>query len=482
MRSEPALSATVSPSAVVLCSTAVVVATTYLLGASWLATSLLGLPIGLWLIAAVYACWRRGWLELLEASLPAIDRQRWIALSPLTQRRLAPILRYWVALRAIVSDLLIAAWNFEHRSLDDLRNCACQALDAHPELAAPVKIVIIAPEETAHAVMRHESPVPVRWRLLADADVMPAHGIDVVFRVDDIQRGLATLPEPEGTEATWFDWSIPRPLSFASVFPHQNDPAQVTIDLLPDSESDDPLVTALLVAAGVQARCPARLSLIDRLCGRIPLDGIEQPGAIDPGAFRVRAMRRLAQILAPRDPAQATVLERMAAAVVSAWLVTPAARIPMIDRRSLMEDMARFLADRPETWLRLAAIRFANLDDEAAIDALLRADPLVRAHADQLVLDQHAFVQSEMDLGGAGSLTLGRICAGVCLLAAQHDYEQLDFLRDDLIEDLRYAGWFVGRDQDAVVLYRVIRELTRVRRAESRGLPAIGSTSDRHAA
>lgn len=471
-RSGPALAdSLLSPTAVVLCVTAVVIATAYFLGATWLGKSLLGLPLGLWVIAAVYAAWRRGWLELLETSVPSISRRRWISISPVTQRRLAPLTRMCVATRAVLSDLAVAAWNLEPRTTADLRASMLRALDSKPELAAPLRVAVIAPPEVGQALTDHETAVPVSWRNFATRDAVGSRKFDLTFQHDGFQGGTATLPETNGQNATWYDWSIPRPLSFASVFPHHVDPAQLSIALLPTIESEDPLVSTLLVAAAAQARFPGRLTLIDRLAGRIPLDGEENPNIIDPGAFRVRAMRRIAQALADRSPDDATVIERTAASVVSAWLVTPGARVPMAERRALLEQVSPFQRTRAETWLRLAAVRFANYDDDAAIQALLQADPIVRASTDQLVLDQSAFVLSEINHGGSGPLSLGRIASGICLLAAQHPYESLDYLGDDLIEDLRYSGWLVGRDQDAVVLHRVIKELTRIRRSESRGLP-----------
>ncbi|MCL4220692.1 MAG: hypothetical protein KJZ65_04915 [Phycisphaerales bacterium] len=476
LRSGPALTdVRLSPAAAVLACSALVVATGYMLGASWLAFPLLGLPVGLWVIAGVYAAWRRGWLDLLEASvpLPVSASKPGLRISPLTQRRLAPLLRFGVATHAVIADLAVAAWSFEPRSGRQLREAVARALDRRPELASPLRIGIIAPPDMARSITTHEAAVPVSWRTIDEPRASPdsTARLDLVFRHDGMRGGVAAIPEHDDQPATWFDWSTPRPLSFASVFPHHIDPAQLTISLLPGADAHDPLVTSLLVAAAAQARFPSRLTLTDRLFGRLPLDGEEDPSHIDPGAFRVRAMRRLAQTLSARDPHDASVLERTAASVVSAWLVTPGARIPMAERRTLLEAVAPFQRNRPETWLRLAAVRFANYDDDAAIAALLEADPLVRACSDQIVIDQAGFVQSEITLGGGGPLTLGRIASGICLLAAQHPYERLDFLRDDLLEDLRYSGWLVGRDQDSVVLHRVIRELTRIRRAECRGLP-----------
>jgi hypothetical protein len=182
-------------------------------------------------------------------------------------------------------------------------------------------------------------------------------------------------------------------------------------------------------------------------------------------------MRRVSELLASSDPADATVLERMAAGVLNAWLVTPSARIDMAERRAMMERSCLFLPDRPEAWLRLGAVRIAALDDAAGMEAILRADPFVRASREQLLCDQAQFIHSELAHGDGGSMVLGRVAAGFCLIAAQHDYENLEFLRDDLLEELDHAGWLLGRDQDTALLRVVFEELHRVRRAEARGLP-----------
>jgi len=469
-----------APAAVVLCSTTAVVLTAHFLGAQWLSRSILGLPVGLWLIAGVFAAWRRGWLKLADAALPFAAKRPSLELSPVTHRRLAPFIRIWTATRSPFVRVGRAIWRLERVSLSTAADGVAEDLDAQPELAEPISIAIVATRAEAEAIRDHQPAVPVRWKLIERADDRARLWNDLVFRAEPGHGGLGTLPERERHPATWYDWATPRPLSFASVFPHQNDPAQLTIGVLPTTEEPNPLVGALLVAAAVQGRTPSRLSVFDRLRGRIPLDGVEASGTIDPGAFRVRTMRRVSELLGACDPAEATVLERTAASVLSSWLVTPAARIDMDERRTMMEQCCVFLPDRPEAWLRLGAVRIASLDDAGGLDAIMRADPFVRASRDQLVFDQAEFIQSELEHGTASSMVLGRVAAGFCLLAAQHDYERLEFLRDDLLEELDHAGWLLGRDQDTALLRGVFEELHRVRRAESRGLPA-GARSSRPA-
>lgn len=460
-----------APSAVVLCSSAVVVLTANFLGARWLSIPVLGLPFGLWIIATVFALWRRGWLGLLDTAMPFGAPRPRFDLSPVTERKLAPVLRKWVALKAGTRHIVHSIWSMNGLSWRDIGDCVARALDVRPELADPICIGIHGTRAQAEAIRDQQPVVPVRWQLLDRADGYQPGLFDLLFCVDPEQGGTATLPENEHRPATWFDWAKPRPLSFASVFPHQNDPAQLSVGVLPTVEDPNPLVGAMLVAAAVQGRTSHRLSIMDRLRGRIPPDGEETAGTIDPGAFRAKAMRRLHKLLSQNAPSQATTLERTAASVLNAWLVTTSARIDMHERRMMMEHSCLFLPDRPEAWLRLAAVRIADLDDEGGIEAIMRADPFVRAHREQLLFDQAEFVQSEMEHGGSSSMTLGRVAAGFCLLTAQYDYERLDFIRDDLIEEIDHAGWLVGRDQDTQLLRRIIDELHRTRRAEARGLP-----------
>jgi len=477
-RSVPAEGWSFAPAAVVLLSTTGLVLTAYLLGGHWLGVGLLGLPLGIWLIAGVFAAWRRGCLRLLDTAMPFAARRPRLDLSPVAERRLAPMLRLWVGVSSPIKLLWQALWKVESVSVESLVEGVGADLDARPELADPIHIAIVSTRAQAEALRDHQAAVPVRWSLIEEINERDRRMFDLAFRVDPEQGGLALLPEHERRPATWYDWATPRPLSFASVFPHQNDPAQFTVGVLPTVEDPNPLVGAMLVAAAVAGRSRGRLTTLDRLRGRIPLDGAETTGTIDPGAFRARAMRRVSELLDSCEPSQATVLERAAASVLSAWLVTPSARIEMVERRSMMERACLFLPERPEAWLRLGAVRIADLDDQGGIEAILRGDPFVRATRDQLVLDQAEFVQSELEHGNGASMTLGRVEAGFCLLAAQHDYERLDFLKADLLEDLDHAGWLVGRDQDTAVLRGVFEELHRVRRAESRGLP--GVVAERH--
>ncbi len=461
--------------AVVLCSAAALVLTSYFLGASWLAKPLLGLPLGLWFVAATYTVWRRGWLNLLDLTLPAMPRvttPKTFKPMPLhlrTSRRLAHIAR------AALVEVARSLWHLEPITAESLKARIARFIDAKPELAEPLTIALQAKGPLTQAIRDHDSVVPLKWIAISPDDsgcAAESSRHDVTFIPDPAQGGRAITAETPDHSATWFDWSRPRPLAYPSVFPHQIDPACISFASLPDSDQHDPLIGALLVAAAVQSRSPMRLTLADRIRGRLPLDGHDQPGLIDPGAYTARSMTRIADLLIARNPDPLEPAQRIAASALSAFLVTPAARLSIGARRAIMERVCPYIADRPEAWLRLAALRFADMDDQAALEALHHADPLVRAHAEELVLDQIPFVQSELDHGSYDPLALGRVAAGLCLIAAQHEYSRLTFLKDDLVEDLSFVGWLVGRDPDTALLHRVLDELLRVRRADSRGLPA----------
>ena len=73
----------------------------------------------------------------------------------------------------------------------------------------------------------------------------------------------------------------------------------------------------------------------------------------------------------------------------------------------------------------------------------------------------------ELEHGPYSPMTLGRVAAGICLLCASSPTERLAYLRDDLLEDMRYSGWLVGRDTERAVLIDVFRAIERARRGES---------------
>jgi hypothetical protein len=141
-------------------------------------------------------------------------------------------------------------------------------------------------------------------------------------------------------------------------------------------------------------------------------------------------------------------------------------------RIAAMDDCARLSADEPQTMLRLAAVRLGMGQDDAGLDAVERADRMLRDNQLVSSTTQEAFIRSELEHGHPGPLTIGRLAAGICLLVSTMPASRVPYFRDDLLDDMRFSALLIGRDQDRKLLIQVFRALERVRRAESFGLPA----------
>jgi hypothetical protein len=223
------------------------------------------------------------------------------------------------------------------------------------------------------------------------------------------------------------------------------------------------MLRVLIEVAASLARSPWRLSLADRLLGRWPRVARVGRGA----TTGEEALARLTGPLGRGIELRASLAQPCARAL-SAWLASTPAPVDVAARRAGVESAATILGDEPEALLRLAAVRFAAHDDGAAFDALQRADKVIRAAKHEPVSDQFAFLESEVKLGLHEPMTLGRVAAGICLVAATRPSDHLPHLRDDLMEDLRFSEWLVGRDQDRALLLDAFRMLERGRGSRTR--------------
>lgn len=293
------------------------------------------------------------------------------------------------------------------------------------------------------------------------SQLMTGHRLDaLVCR----QRGgelVIAVPEHPSKGAGWTDWSLRMPLSYAGIFPTRVDPALVTcggMNLL--HERDARLTTRLAEACAVLGRLEPRLSVSKMWDGRAALADMTSSG----GPME-RVMLRLTHALAAdwSDRTPARPLAALAGArAASAWLASWEQMDPK-QRRGLLEVCSSIIGDEPEALFRLAAGQFAAYEDTAGLEHLSEAFRVVIASQEKVAADPLAFIHAEIELGAHGPLTLGRVAAGLCLLWATSNQQSLDYLRDDLVEDLRYSGRFVGQDQDQLLLREIIRRMDQLR-------------------
>lgn len=437
------------------------VATARYLGADWLNETSLGLPMGVWVVALAGA-----WNGAVRASR---ERRRRAA------RRTDH--RGWTwPQSSLFSGLMKLGASIAERG------CAIMGIDAagvaawHDSIAWPQR--------------------PLRVGLAIDGEPAKlithgpgAAGIDFVHcRADchDVSLDAVVLPAEGGLcvrtgatdarDAAWFDWGAERPLSYLSLFPVRIDPEFVTItDQRGVPTGSSAMLSQVVRAAALFSRSAGRLSLHDRLMGRRPVG--ESRGRGDLESLDACMERLAEQIQTHTNPAELSPADRVACRAVSAWLATTGP-IDQAKRLALMECVAKLIAGEPETMLRLAAVRIASMEDEDGIEAIVAADKLLRQRETHVSSEQASMLSCELEHGPYSPMTLGRVAAGICLLCASSPTERLAYLRDDLLEDMRYSGWLVGRDTERALLIDVFRAIERARRSESpRASGAVNSSS-----
>jgi len=447
----------------VLPGASALVGVSYMLGAEWLANTAMGIPAGAWLVI----------LATAGSKLVVDERAK---AQPVDDARAAPNTRAGWPEGSVAGSLLDASGRITGAAVrvvdrglrTDVQGLISAAHDTLPWPTRPLRIGVRAGSELLRTLPEARGTCPVDWFTMSgSSDTSGAcrrHLLDAVIWSRADQAEILTNVAP-GAEASWYDWAQRRPLTYASVFPHTIDPDRVT--LAADSgalQAGPRIVRALLEAAAALSRRPERLDLSDRLRGRRPDDDIAARDGLHPTEEPSRlgdgALDALAEALAGDcDPARASRLDRIAARVATAHL---AAR-DMDDQRrlQLMEHAARVAGDEPEVLLRLAAARFGAHLDGPAFEALARADWALRDTPGTPPPDPFEFIQGELNHGGGGTLSVGRVAAGICLLCAHTPRERLKFLRDDLLDDMRYSGWLIGSDPDRRLLMDVFCVLER---------------------
>ncbi len=445
----------------VLPGASALVGVSYVLGAEWLANPAMGIPAGAWLVI----------LATAGSKLVVDERAKAVPVED------APVAR---SARARWPEGTIAGTLLDHagrvagaavRVVDralttDLEGFASRMHDSLAWPSRPLRIGLRAGSEVSRLLPDTDGVCPIDWFTLAGSTEPGAacrkHLLDAVVWERAGRLEILTNVAP-GTEASWYDWSQARPLTFASVFPHAIDPDRVTLTL----EAGEPsprILRAMVESSAALSRRPGRLDLIDRLRGRRPDEDLAERAGLAPADEPARlgdgALDALAAAVArDADPARAGHAERAAARVVSAHLADR--DMDDQERLRLMTHAARVAGDEPEVLLRLAAARFAARLDGPGFEALARADWALRETPGQPVPDPFEFIQGELAHGGGNALSLGRVAAGICLLCAHTPRERLRYLRDDLLDDMRYSGWLIGSDPDRRLLIDVFCVLER---------------------
>lgn len=451
-----------------------IVATAAYLGAHWLRNPVVGLPSGVWVVgiaqAAGYA-WAQRARRNARNSPVVLGRSPGSGDGDWTELDVGAALGRAGAAALEIGRSATKLLNVDESRVTEFENRFSDKMDRLPGPCSPIKIGIDASPELCQAVLGTDTahPIPIQWVAVPTGrdcqSEMARLNLDAMIHQPGFGPARVVARENPGRDAAWYDWSAPRPLTFASLFPSRIDPSQITVDEIdPEDSGEVRILIALARAAAVLSRSPSRLTLADRLRGRRPLTGSVAPAIQPAQPPSDRCILDLADLLGGPHGLRISQARRAAARAVGAFLATTDSWVDLAVRRRGMDAALTVVGDEPEMTLRAAAVRLAACDDDTATGLLLRAESAIRASELAQITDHLAFLQSEVEHGLPSPMTLGRVAAGICLVCATSPADQLAYLRGDVMDDVRYSAWLVGRDQDRAVLEEIFRRLEQARR------------------
>ncbi|MBX3365626.1 MAG: hypothetical protein KF866_12790 [Phycisphaeraceae bacterium] len=439
------------------------VATAFFLGAHWLGTPILGIPLGVWGIPLVFAVVR--WGE--HISIGGKWGSRLCAMPVSVMDRVRTFCRETTgSIRKSVEEIRAAATPRPSSAeqdpvqlslFEDPGDSKNSNRRKFGRKGSQIRIGVSTSPSVTTRLVSGERPLGFEWIALEPGAGTPivAERMELDALVHDAGEGELVITTFGAEDSGITDWSKPSEATYAGVFPSRLDPKRCVLgELKEDDALQIEFFRALAEAAAASARSTAdALSGIRRITGEFDI--------------QTRAMLHLRDLvvraaLRPHAPGSAMT----AARVLTGWLSTWDGPIDAEDRLEGFEAAARLAPDDPAVQLRLAAARLAALEDASGIEAIRRADMLVRGMNMRDLPDPLPFVQSELECGLVGdTMIVGRIASGLCLAAATSPGSVLAYLEEDVLDDMRYSPVLIGRDPDRLLLMKVLRELQRLHRA-----------------
>lgn len=351
----------------------------------------------------------------------------------------------------------------------------------------PLRLALLAPGRWADLLMNAKGVLACEWLVIAgahnDAELWRtarALAIDAIISRDDSGNYVVWTQESVDRPASCDDWAEARPISYATVFPVRLDCSRVTIPgqvvVGGATRMPEPTLVRLLVeAAALFSRVPARLDKDQINRGRLPvfapIPQVVPVESRDAEANRAREAARAVETLrealfkaclAAGDTVW-TGLAQVAARVAGAWASVDMPGADLGTRLEVLEWCSAALPDDPETLLRLGAVRIAAVDDIGGLNAMDRAASRLLAMLEPPA-EASGFVQAELERGvERDDVRLGRIAAGVCMLACSCHESHMSHVIEDLREDMAKSEMLVGMDQDRRILEEIFDRVRFVR-------------------
>jgi hypothetical protein len=394
------------------------------------------------------------WFQRVTTPSPSIRRWPTTATSRGVRGGLATCARAFFRAATITNGNAAEAW-------------ACELLDRSHWPTRPLRVGV-SDATLRQSLERTAGCCAVEWvatpATRTAQELFRRYTLDAFLRMDARGGVILSTPEAPRHAAAWHDWSTERPVTFATLFPGRVDCAELTLP----SDASRPGATwflrSLIEAAATLSRHPSRLTSEDRLRGRTPridtLRAVDLPPTNDP----VRDAQRLvihALYESMREAMQMSCRPGciQAARLVSAFVAGSDDELPEALRLDMAEACASLAPNEAEVQLRLAAVRLASYVDAPALDAILTGERLLRDNQLNGGTTQLPFLQAELELGRGTPVSLGRVAAGVAMVCASLETSRIPYFRDDLLDDARFSGWLIPKDQDRGVLIEVFRAI-----------------------
>lgn len=467
-----------------------IVLTAWLLGATWLTRTFVGLPVGLWIAAGIlggrwfmgFQAGRAavGFVEPQDAlEVPHTGRAKQ-GLESSPQRETAAQLEQFVPpqhdgepQRASVGQRSEAPVSAPQKglivptrrvvagvadgTLTIIKSCSGGTLPSWLErareaggtpgasLSRPLRIGIRierpqfeALQQARHALEASFAPCPGS----VDNAELRRLGFDALIEGFGGEGGVVIrVAEAPDAPAAWHDWSMALPLSYASLFPDRIDPAVVTIDALDWSqEGTVDLLRGLLETAALLGRYPSRLSVGDRLQGRPALGlMLGSPVVSDPALDR--AMANVAEILSERNTDGVGALECAAMRVLGAYVAWSGCGLLPADRAQAARTIGRLGPAEGETCLRACVAAFAAEQEVLGFDLMLTGHERLAVERPEPLVDPMEYLISDIAFNRGRAETLGKLAAGLAYSTAFIDRPHLAYILDDVRDEVMSANW-----------------------------------------
>ncbi|MGD1914858.1 MAG: hypothetical protein ACFCBV_01545 [Phycisphaerales bacterium] len=470
------------------------VLTAWLLGASWLGATFLGLPVGLWMMGAVVG----GRFAFVRLMANSTGTNHAIFSPAAATRAQAPATSVPIEIEQDNAPAQPEASELDYSETDDaielesegitqqvpasapspvpaparamadladglltiVRSSTGGALPAWLErldeasgtpgasLSRPLRIAASLEDRQLQALTDTPGALDLTfspWSGAADADRLRRLGFDALIKDppagDSVVLHIAEAPE---APAAWHDWSLALPLSYASLFPARLDTAIVTVE--PFDWSDEGSVQVLrsvLETSALLGRYPSRLSSGDRLRGRPALGLVlGSPVVGDPALDR--AMTHMAEVLAERPADRVGSIERTAMRVLATYLAWNGCGMLPDQRAAAAQSINRLGPGEGETYLRACVAAFAGGRDVLAYDLMLTGHERLSIERPEPLVDPMEFLISDIGFNRNDIESLGKLAAGLGYSTALIDRSKLPYILDDVRDEVMGAQWLIS--------------------------------------